>query len=259
MNGPITDRWLSRSEISVYQKFENAFLETYTRQLLGHGTPSNFFRSKLKFSALSQDDCAGGGLRRHFGTQDGVREVIQVVLRAAKIWISIPKGQIRVNLPLLPLPSSVNKIYRSADTDPQNSSFVIPLYLEAIFLLIPPAAKKASVEDPRGDAQLMTDLSELVMRGTQTPQTLHQSEAWASQAIAVKMKARGEAYKSLDVCEEIHAAALYDVTTFRDMAGNKKSVRDLFRNWLDQARSIAMTEGIVESSKAWHWIDLGRK
>ncbi|KIK60151.1 hypothetical protein GYMLUDRAFT_43909 [Collybiopsis luxurians FD-317 M1] len=174
-----------------------------------------------------------------------------------------------INLPLLPLPSWMNKTDIGAPLEALGAfyaeagrlDFAMPLYLNAISLLIPPAPKKSSVEDRCRGAQLMTNLSELIMRGAPTPQTLHQAEAWASQALAVSRKARGEASKSkpVDLCEEVYAAALYNVATFRDMAGDKKTARDLYRDGLEQARSIGMTEGIVEASKALHRIDLEQR
>lgn len=64
----------------------------------------------------------------------------------------------------------------------------------------------------------MGNLSELIMRGAPTPETLHQAEAWASQALAVTKKARQEASKPINQCDEVYAAALFNVATFRDVS-----------------------------------------
>lgn len=65
----------------------------------------------------------------------------------------------------------------------------------------------------------MGNLSELIMRGAPTPEALHQAEAWASQAMAVTKKARKEvSSKPIDQCEEVYAAALFNVATFRDVS-----------------------------------------
>lgn len=65
----------------------------------------------------------------------------------------------------------------------------------------------------------MGNLSELIMRGAPTPEALHQAEAWASQAMAVTKKARKEvSSRPIDQCEEVYAAALFNVATFRDVS-----------------------------------------
>ncbi|KAE9390603.1 hypothetical protein BT96DRAFT_1002119 [Gymnopus androsaceus JB14] len=135
--------------------------------------------------------------------------------------------------------------------------YAMSLYLQAISLLIPPAPKKSTPADRCRGAQLMGNLSELIMRGAPTPETLHQAEAWASQALAVTKKARQEASKPINQCDEVYAAALFNVATFQDMAGDKKVARELYKEGLEHARSIAMTEGVVEASRALHRLDMG--
>ncbi|KAF5373204.1 hypothetical protein D9757_010564 [Collybiopsis confluens] len=134
--------------------------------------------------------------------------------------------------------------------------FAMPLYLQAISLLIPPAPKKSSAEDRCRGAQLMMNLSELIMRGQPTPQVLHQTESWATQALGVTKKARRELSKPADLCEEVYAAALFNVATFREMAGDKSTARSLFREGLEQARSIGMAEGTREASNALRRLDM---
>ncbi|KAJ3715252.1 hypothetical protein DFJ43DRAFT_1102677 [Lentinula guzmanii] len=169
------------------------------------------------------------------------------------------------NLPMLALPSWISKTDIGAPLEALGSfyagsgrlDFAMPLYLQAISLLIPPAPKKSTPEDRCRGAQLMGNLSEMIMRGAPTPETLHQAEAWASQALAVTKKARADASKPIVQCEEVYAAALFNVATFRDMAGDKKVARSLYRDGLEHARSIGMTEGVVEASRALHRLDMG--
>ncbi|KAF5358836.1 hypothetical protein D9757_014253 [Collybiopsis confluens] len=173
-------------------------------------------------------------------------------------------SQGKINFPLLPLPSWMNKTDIGAPLEALGAfyahagrlDFAMPLYLQAISLLIPPAPKKSSAEDRCRGAQLMMNLSELIMRGQPTPQVLHQAESWATQALGVTKKARRELSKPADLCEEVYAAALFNVATFREMAGDKSTARSLFREGLEQARSIEMTEGTMEASNALRRLDM---
>ncbi|KIK60118.1 hypothetical protein GYMLUDRAFT_85491 [Collybiopsis luxurians FD-317 M1] len=130
-------------------------------------------------SLKTQNNRAGSGFWRHFGALQGSAgggsEDVDY------------HSQEPINLPLLPLPSWMNKTDIGAPLGALGAFyaqagrleppwFAMPLYLNAISLLVPPAPKKSSVDDRRRDAQLMTNLSELIMRGTPTLQ----AEAWAS-------------------------------------------------------------------------------
>ncbi|KAJ3935291.1 MAG: hypothetical protein NXY57DRAFT_958307 [Lentinula lateritia] len=169
------------------------------------------------------------------------------------------------NLPLLALPSWISKTDIGAPLEALGSfyaeagrlDFAMPLYLQAISLLIPPAPKKSTPEDRCRGAQLMGNLSEMIMRRPPSPDTLHQAEAWASQALAVTKKARAESSKPIDPCEEVYAAALFNLATFRNMAGDRNVARNLYRDGLEQARSIGLSEGVVEASRALHRLDMG--
>ncbi|KAF5374399.1 hypothetical protein D9757_011841 [Collybiopsis confluens] len=167
-------------------------------------------------------------------------------------------SQGKINFPLLPLPPWMNKTDIGAPLEALGAfhahagrlDFAMPLYLQAISLislLIPPAPKKSSAEDR---------CRELIMRGQPTPQVLHQAESWATQALGVTKKARRELSKPADLCEEVYAAALFNVAAFREMAGDKSTARSLFREGLEQARSIGMTEGTREASNALRRLDM---
>ena len=88
-------------------------------------------------------------------------------------------------------------------------SFAMPLYLQAISILIPPPPKKAPASDrcrgtllnvdvvsfaeasPSG-AQLMTNLAELIIQTDpeKNPDKLHQAQAWVQKALAIVEDAR---------------------------------------------------------------------
>ena len=115
--------------------------------------------------------------------------------------------------------------------------YAIPLYLQAISLLVPPpnSGKRVSAaEICRGahlpplivlvtscdnphhaGAQLMSNLSELLMRGSPSPQKVHQAELWAKQGLSVIEKtqknARGSRSESegLQIFEVIREQTYY--------------------------------------------------
>jgi hypothetical protein len=65
----------------------------------------------------------------------------------------------------------------------------------------------------------MNNLAELFMRGTPTPAALHQSEAWARQALSLLQKTQGNASRSDDVrvCEEALAVVLFNLGSIREV------------------------------------------
>ncbi|KAG1736112.1 uncharacterized protein EDB91DRAFT_537334 [Suillus paluster] len=74
--------------------------------------------------------------------------------------------------------------------------YAMPLYLQAISLLLPPKTHNVPVEDRCRAAQLMNNLSELIMRRPPTPEIRAQAEAWARQALGVIERAQAQAQPS---------------------------------------------------------------
>lgn len=62
----------------------------------------------------------------------------------------------------------------------------------------------------------MTSLSELLMR-TPTPEKLHQSEAWASQALGLIEKTQKQAKEKESICEQALAVALFNLGSIREV------------------------------------------
>jgi hypothetical protein len=65
----------------------------------------------------------------------------------------------------------------------------------------------------------MNNLAELFMRGTPTPAALHQSEAWARQALSLLQKTKDIAGRSDDVhvCEEALAVVIFNLGSLREV------------------------------------------
>jgi hypothetical protein len=68
-------------------------------------------------------------------------------------------------------------------------------------------------------AQLMSNLSELFMRSAPTSAALHQSEAWARQALSLLQKTQANASRSdnIRVCEEALAVVLFNLGSLREV------------------------------------------
>ncbi|KAL0057941.1 hypothetical protein AAF712_015405 [Marasmius tenuissimus] len=197
---------------------------------------------------------------------------VEEVLRVVKSEVDADE-KTTMDLPMMPLPPWIRKADVGAPLEQLGAfyaksgrlDYAMPLYLQAISLLIPPLPKKSSPEERCRGAQLMGNLSELLMRNanesrsdpTQAAQRIHQAEAWASQSLAVLQKARGELGSSAKegICEMAYAAALFNVAAFKEMASDLPTARKLYKEGLDQSRAINMQEGIVEGSDALRRLD----
>lgn len=138
-------------------------------------------------------------------------------------------------------------------------TLAVPLYLHTISLLVPPVAspRKATKEELCQGAQLMSNLSELFMRSAPTSAALHQSEAWARQALSLLQKTQGNASQSDDirVCEEALAVVLFNLGSLREMNGDPKSARQKFEQSLEQSKNLRWQEGMTQARNAIRRLD----
>ncbi|KAG5637353.1 hypothetical protein H0H81_004865 [Sphagnurus paluster] len=133
--------------------------------------------------------------------------------------------------------------------------YAMPLYLQAISILVPPPPQYSSDEDRCRGAQLMSNLSELIIRSQPqlTEETLHQAEAWAAKGleITVYAKEHAAANKAVDpTCELAFAVALFNVAALRRIAGDKDEATKLFAMSLKQSRTIGLESGIEHAEEA---------
>ncbi|KAI0066840.1 hypothetical protein BV25DRAFT_1795961 [Artomyces pyxidatus] len=135
--------------------------------------------------------------------------------------------------------------------------YAVPLYLQAISLLVPPmnSGKSASPEELCRGAQLMSNLSDLFMRGARTTATLHQAEAWARQALSLIEKTRSKSGNGIDICEQAFAVTLFNLGSIREARDDPVAAGDLFRRSLEQSNKIGMREGIAEARQAIRRVD----
>ncbi|KAK0494479.1 hypothetical protein EDD18DRAFT_1038976, partial [Armillaria luteobubalina] len=190
----------------------------------------------------------------------GVEEVLRLV-KDASAGIIDPREDItsdnQVTLVELELPPWVDKTDVGAPLEVLAAfyarigkvEFAMPLYLQAISILIPPPPQTSSPDDQCRGAQMMGNLSELIIRGKPTPEKLQQAESWAKQSLAILQRTRRQ-YEPIPICEYAYAAALFNIGMLREMSGDKSMAREFYRRGLDHSKVIGMPEGVNAAETA---------
>lgn len=82
-------------------------------------------------------------------------------------------------------------------------------------------------------AQLMTNLSELIVRSQQNPssKTLHQAETWAKKALDIAMHSKESTSAQHPTCEIAFAVALFNIAALR-------RVRHIFPSLLQMSNEL---------------------
>ncbi|KAG6830446.1 hypothetical protein H0H87_008084 [Tephrocybe sp. NHM501043] len=131
-------------------------------------------------------------------------------------------------------------------------NFAMPLYLKAITILVPPEPQESTDEERCRGAQLMANLSELIIRSQSKPseEILHQAEAWALQGLHISMKAKEKLTTIDPTCELAFAVALFNVAALRRMSGDNGEAKRLFKLSLKQSKSIGLQSGVEHAERA---------
>ncbi|KAG6876858.1 hypothetical protein C0992_011531 [Termitomyces sp. T32_za158] len=130
--------------------------------------------------------------------------------------------------------------------------FAMPLYLQAISVLVPPSPEDTTDEERCRGAQLMANLSELIIRNQAKPteEILRQAEAWALKGLQITMRAKEKLPHIDSTCELAFAVTLYNVAALRRMAGDIQEAKKLFALTLKQSKSIGLQTGIEHAEQA---------
>jgi len=142
-----------------------------------------------------------------------------------------------------------------------NVEFAMPLYLQAISLLLPPNMENVNIEDRCEAAQLMNNLSELIMRRPPSPEIRHQAEAWARQAYGMIQRAQemplprrswfsNSTEQSREVCDQVLGVVLFNLGMLREMDEDHATARGLYEQSLKQCEKVGVTEGILQTKQA---------
>lgn len=149
--------------------------------------------------------------------------------------------------------------------------YAMPLYLQAISLLLPPKANNVSIEDRCRAAQLMNNLSELIMRRPPAPEVRAQAEAWARQALGIIERAQAQPRSSQwfgwgqpaddgrDVCEHALGVVLFNLGSLREMTSDLDGAKKLFEKSAEQCSKVGIREGVVEAQEALRRVEKMKK
>ncbi|KAI0355963.1 hypothetical protein OH77DRAFT_1424247 [Trametes cingulata] len=208
-----------------------------------------------------------------------VEEALRVVkdeaggVKEKVVSVGEPEGEVGAMLSELDLPWWVRKIDIAAPLEALGrfyaqegkNDYAVTLYLQAIGMLMQPAPnqKDASVEDRCRGAQLMNNLSDIMVRGP-PPTNLHFAESWARQAQGVIEKTRTlpaaqKEAESMELCEQTLAAVLYNLGALLEMGGKHEQAKQSFQESLDQAKKIGMRAGAMEARSALRRLERAAK
>ncbi|KAG2139528.1 hypothetical protein BD769DRAFT_1350790 [Suillus cothurnatus] len=138
--------------------------------------------------------------------------------------------------------------------------YAMPLYLQAISLLLPPKVNNVSIEDRCRAAQLMNNLSELIMRRPPTPEVRGQAEAWARQALGVIERAQAQPRSSQwEICEHALGVVLFNLGSLREMTSDLDGAKKLFEKSAEQCSKVGIREGVVEAQEALRRVEKMKK
>ncbi|KAL1695662.1 hypothetical protein GGG16DRAFT_108848 [Schizophyllum commune] len=135
--------------------------------------------------------------------------------------------------------------------------FAMPLYLQAISILIPPPPRKVPAADRCRGAQLMTNLADLIIQTDpeKNPDKLHQAQAWAQKALAVVEDARKSSEEEEPLCETALAVVFFNLAVLTQIGGNVKDARRLYTYSLKQSKYAGVDEGVAEAERALQKLD----
>ena len=108
-------------------------------------------------------------------------------------------------------------------------SYAMPLYLQAISILIPPPPQVTSADDQCRAAQLMGNIAELILRTSMEPASVEQAESWVNKGLEVASRVRKSTFRTHSICEHAYAMMLYNLAMIRDVSGSHPLLRFMAR------------------------------
>ncbi|KJA26587.1 hypothetical protein HYPSUDRAFT_279435 [Hypholoma sublateritium FD-334 SS-4] len=135
-----------------------------------------------------------------------------------------------------------------------NPTYALPLYLQAISILIPTPPAVTNAEDYCRGAALMGNISEMIVRyqirDGEPAEALVQAEAWANKGLELATTMREKVSKKCEACEEAYAVLLYNLAVVRELSGDKNRARQLLSESLEQSKAMGLDEGIKLANRA---------
>ncbi|KAF7977333.1 hypothetical protein HWV62_4115 [Athelia sp. TMB] len=140
-----------------------------------------------------------------------------------------------------------------------NLEYAMPLYLKTLELLMPaPPQPPAQFAQRCRAAQVMNNISALIMSQPPTPAFRAQAEAWARKSVEVGSQEllanpnpkTDEDKEAFLECGTTMTVALFNLASLREMANEREEAKELFEKSLQQAKQIGMREGMLEAQVA---------
>lgn len=115
-------------------------------------------------------------------------------------------------------------------------SFAMPLYLQAVSILIPPPPQETSPENKcRGEwdvvsilettlticlsgAQMMGNIANLILESGTSPELIQQAESWANKGLEVASAVRNSSRTKHEACEIAYAFMLFNLGRIREVS-----------------------------------------
>ncbi|KAM6503461.1 hypothetical protein JOM56_000404 [Amanita muscaria] len=144
------------------------------------------------------------------------------------------------------------------------NEYALPVLLQAVSILIPPSPQTSSSADRCRGAQIMSTISEIIMRVKPTEEGLYQAEAWSRKALDIaegtrdKMHKKGRKWCALldkgthtdETCEVALAVSLFNIGILREMTGDKNEAKKYLILSSEQSKKIGLDEGVVAAEDA---------
>ncbi|KAJ8503470.1 hypothetical protein ONZ45_g10824 [Pleurotus djamor] len=120
----------------------------------------------------------------------------------------------------------------------------LPLYLHSTSILIPPKSAKRTTppEEKCRGANMMLQISDLILRGSLNEDALHQAGAWAQKGLDVVKDARASSWRSVPACDEMLVAAYHGVAYMKELSGDVVGARRLYQLAVKQANALGLAE-----------------
>ncbi|EKM77321.1 hypothetical protein AGABI1DRAFT_115251 [Agaricus bisporus var. burnettii JB137-S8] len=128
--------------------------------------------------------------------------------------------------------------------------YAMPLMLQAVSILIPPSPQESTPEDKCRGAQLMTSISEMIVRNKLTRETVQQAEQWAMKGLEVVVTTRKASKEPIGICEVSYAVQLFNMASLRAIGGDINKAKDLFARAANQAKLIGYKSLVDTSNQA---------
>jgi len=120
-------------------------------------------------------------------------------------------------------------------------SYALPLYLQAISILLPPLPLMTSAVDRCRAAQLMAKVSETILASGTRVEAIDQATSWAQKGLDVVITTR-QSNKANAECELAYISMLFNVALMRRLSGEDAKSRELYETALKQCNARGLEE-----------------